>query len=73
MCLEQASKVVKVRFLPDDVVIEARPGECLLDVAERGIDSHKHDFVIAQQSVGIGGDGFDVCPCQPCRVCWRRI
>lgn len=27
---------VRIRFLPEDVVVDAEPGECILDVAERG-------------------------------------
>ncbi|MEO0947178.1 MAG: 2Fe-2S iron-sulfur cluster-binding protein [Cyanobacteria bacterium J06641_5] len=30
-----APKPVRVRFLPDDIAIDATPGEPLLDVAER--------------------------------------
>ncbi|KAJ8906950.1 hypothetical protein NDN08_003433 [Rhodosorus marinus] len=29
-------KKVRIRFLPEDVVVDAEPGECILDVAERG-------------------------------------
>mmetsp|Transcript_12736 Transcript_12736/g.18393 ORF Transcript_12736/g.18393 Transcript_12736/m.18393 type:complete len:129 (-) Transcript_12736:126-512(-) len=33
---DTAKKKVSIRFLPGDVVVEAEPGECILDVAQRG-------------------------------------
>ncbi|MBP0001277.1 MAG: 2Fe-2S iron-sulfur cluster binding domain-containing protein [Cyanobacteria bacterium SID2] len=55
---------VKVRFLPDDVTIEAKAGEPLLDVAKRaGIDIPTGCLMGSCHACEVELDGEAICSC----------